>query len=88
MDINVLREVFTVLSFVSFLGIVLYALSPANRRRFEEAARRVVEDEEILSASVSPTLSPPLRPLKPHQDGDPRGEGANAGQVFANEGHR
>ena len=39
MDINLLREIVTVLSFTVFVGIVAYAASPRNRGRFEEAGR-------------------------------------------------
>lgn len=46
MDINLLREAVTVASFLAFIGIVAYAVHPANRKRFEEAARLPVDDEE------------------------------------------
>lgn len=46
MDINLLREAVTVASFASFLGIVAYAVHPANRKRFDEAARLPIEDVE------------------------------------------
>ena len=36
MDINVLREVVTVLSFGSFVAVVWYAINPKNRKRFDE----------------------------------------------------
>ena len=39
MDINLLRETFTVVSFAVFVGIVAWAWSGANQARFEEAAR-------------------------------------------------
>jgi cytochrome c oxidase cbb3-type subunit 4 len=45
MDINLLREVVTVAAFASFVGIVVYAVWPGNRERFEEAARLPLEDE-------------------------------------------
>ena len=45
MDVNLLREAVTVLSFAGFLGIVAYAMKPANKERFEEAARMPLEDE-------------------------------------------
>jgi cbb3-type cytochrome oxidase subunit 3 len=45
MDINVVREVATVASFLTFLGILVYALHPGNKGRFEEDARTVLEDE-------------------------------------------
>ncbi len=46
MDINLLREVVTVLSFASFVGIVAWALHPGNRERFEEAARLPLDEGE------------------------------------------
>ena len=39
MDINLLRETMTVLSFVTFVGIVAYAAMPDNKERFNEAAK-------------------------------------------------
>ena len=38
MDINILREVVTVAAFLTFLGIVAFAVYPGNRQRFQEAA--------------------------------------------------
>jgi cytochrome c oxidase cbb3-type subunit IV len=46
MDINILREAVTVLSFAGFLGIVFYAVNPRNRKHFEDAARIPLDDEE------------------------------------------
>lgn len=47
--INLLRIAVTVLSFAAFMGIIAYAMSPRNARRFEEAARLPLDDDEILS---------------------------------------
>jgi cbb3-type cytochrome oxidase subunit 3 len=44
MDINIVREVATVVSFLTFLGILFYAVDPRNKQRFEEDARSVLED--------------------------------------------
>ena len=44
-DINLLREAITVLSFLAFVAIVAYAVHPGNRRRFDEAARHPLEDD-------------------------------------------
>jgi len=44
-DINILREVMTVLSFLAFSAIVIYAYTPRNRERFEEAGRVPLDDE-------------------------------------------
>ena len=46
MDINILREAVTVLSFGAFIGIVAYALHPGNKQRFEEAARLPLDEDE------------------------------------------
>ena len=44
--IDLLREAVTVLSFASFVGIVAYAVHPANRERFEKAARLPLDEGE------------------------------------------
>ena len=38
-DVTLLREAMTVVSFGAFLGIVWFAVHPINRRRFEDAAQ-------------------------------------------------
>jgi cytochrome c oxidase cbb3-type subunit 4 len=52
MDVNLLREVVTVLSFAAFLGILAFAMHPRNRKRFEEAAR-VPFDEDGTDAEAT-----------------------------------
>ncbi|HZZ93736.1 MAG TPA: cbb3-type cytochrome c oxidase subunit 3 [Usitatibacter sp.] len=54
MDMNLLREVVTVVSFLTFIGILRYALHPANKARFEEAAGQVLADDD---ATLAPVLS-------------------------------
>jgi cytochrome c oxidase cbb3-type subunit IV len=39
MDINILREIATVASFVTFIGIVGWAWSRRNRASFDEAGQ-------------------------------------------------
>ncbi len=39
MDINLLREAVTVVSFVVFLCIVFFAVDPRNGKRFDRAAQ-------------------------------------------------
>lgn len=39
MDINTLRSIVTVAAFVTFIGIVWWAMARRNQTRFEEAAR-------------------------------------------------
>jgi len=46
-DIDTLRSLTTVLAFVTFLGIVLWAYSSRTRRRFEEAARLPFAEDEV-----------------------------------------
>ena len=38
LDINFLRSAITVVSFVIFIAIIAWAVSPKNRGKFEEAA--------------------------------------------------
>jgi len=45
MDINVVRELVTVASFLAFVAIVAYAVWPANKERFDDAARLPFDEE-------------------------------------------
>jgi cytochrome c oxidase cbb3-type subunit 4 len=45
MDINDIRSVVTVVSLLTFVGIVAWAWSRNNRARFDEAARLPFQDE-------------------------------------------
>ncbi len=45
MDINILRILATVLSFVVFVGIVVWALSHRNDKDFQEAANLPFEQD-------------------------------------------
>jgi len=55
MDINLLREATTVLSFAIFIGVIWFAVHPANKARFDEAARLPLEDEG-RGTTPTPTL--------------------------------
>jgi cytochrome c oxidase cbb3-type subunit 4 len=44
MDMNLLREVVTVVSFATFVAIVAWAAHPGNRAKFDEAARLPLDD--------------------------------------------
>jgi cytochrome c oxidase cbb3-type subunit IV len=44
MDVNLLREVVTVVSFATFIAIVAWAAHPGNRAKFDEAARLPLDD--------------------------------------------
>ena len=46
MDINTLRSIVTVVAFVVFIGIVIWAWSARNRASFEEAARLPFEQQD------------------------------------------
>ena len=45
MDINLLREAMTVVSFAAFLGVLWFAAHPRNGKRFEQAARLPLDDD-------------------------------------------
>ena len=46
MDINDLRTIVTVIAFVTFLGIVLWAYSARRQAGFDQAARSVLEEDD------------------------------------------
>ena len=46
MDLNLIRTVVTALSFVAFIGIVIWAYRPSRKRGFEEAANLPFADDE------------------------------------------
>jgi cytochrome c oxidase cbb3-type subunit 4 len=45
MDINDMRSIVTVLSLVTFVGIIVWAWSKKNQANFDEAARLPFGDE-------------------------------------------
>ena len=45
MDLNDLRSIVTVVSMLTFLGIVAWAWSRRNKDRFDEAAQLPFQDE-------------------------------------------
>jgi cytochrome c oxidase cbb3-type subunit IV len=47
MDINDLRSLATVLVFVAFLGVCIWAFSPSRRKQFNEAAQLPFADEPL-----------------------------------------
>lgn len=47
MDINDIRSILTVLAFVTFAGIVVWAYSGRRRAAFEEAANLPFTEEEL-----------------------------------------
>jgi cytochrome c oxidase cbb3-type subunit 4 len=57
MDMNIVREIVTVVSLFAFCGIIAWTVSRKNRERFEEAARLVLDDETLTPMTLTPTLS-------------------------------
>jgi cytochrome c oxidase cbb3-type subunit 4 len=47
MELNDLRSLYTVLAFLTFVGIVWWAYSGKRKQRFEEAARLPFADEDV-----------------------------------------
>ena len=45
MDLNTVRIIMTIVSFAVFAGIIAWALAPANRRSFQEAAMIPLDDD-------------------------------------------
>ena len=52
--INDLRSIMTVVSLLTFLGIIWWAFSGKNRGRFEEAANLPFAEDDDLDASGMP----------------------------------
>lgn len=53
MDINDLRSIVTVVSFITFLGIVVWAFSGRRKSAFDEAARLPLDDDEFEQVNVN-----------------------------------
>ncbi|MFC3121725.1 cbb3-type cytochrome oxidase subunit 3 [Agaribacter flavus] len=45
MDQGVIGSIFTVIVFVSFVGVVIWAFSSRNKDKFDEAANLVFDDD-------------------------------------------
>ena len=55
MDINDLRSITTVISMITFVGIIWWAYAKGNRKRFDEAANLpFAEHDEVGGASRTP----------------------------------
>jgi cytochrome c oxidase cbb3-type subunit 4 len=50
MDINILRSLFTVIAFLTFVGIVLWAFSSRSKAAFDRAAMLPFDEDEELQA--------------------------------------
>ena len=51
MDINDMRVVITVLTFIAFVAIVIWAWSGNRRQEFDQAARMALDDDASDSLS-------------------------------------
>lgn len=51
MDINDFRSIYTVLAFLIFIGIVLWAYSGRAKRGFEEAANLPFTEDEVPASA-------------------------------------
>ena len=47
MDVNTLRSIATVVSFVTFIGIVWWAYAGRHNSRFQVAAHSVLQDDDL-----------------------------------------
>lgn len=57
MDINTLRSLMTLISFLTFVAIIVWAFKRSNRAAFEEAGRLPLLDDEPVAAERSRTGS-------------------------------
>ena len=53
MNFGLIHSVWTVLMFVLFIGIIVWAWSAKRKRRFDEAARLPLEDDDAAPARPS-----------------------------------
>jgi cytochrome c oxidase cbb3-type subunit IV len=49
MDLNDVRILWTLLSFLGFVGIMIWAFSGKRKQQFEEAARLALDDEPVVA---------------------------------------
>jgi cytochrome c oxidase cbb3-type subunit 4 len=49
-DVNDLRSIMTAVSFLTFVGIVLWAWSSRRKAAFDEAANLVFDEEDDIAA--------------------------------------
>ncbi|CAB0149949.1 hypothetical protein PSI9734_00522 [Pseudidiomarina piscicola] len=55
MDYITWRSFYTVLVFVLFIGIVLWAYSKGRKKRFDEAANSIFEEDELKKTKSNNT---------------------------------
>lgn len=49
MDESIIQSVWTVVAFIIFVGIVIWAFSPGRKKDFDEAAQLPLDEEDILN---------------------------------------
>lgn len=49
MDTSILQSVWTVIAFVFFVGVVIWAWSGKRKKSFDEAARMALDDDETVA---------------------------------------
>jgi cytochrome c oxidase cbb3-type subunit IV len=54
MEVGIVRALGTLTLFLSFVGLCVWAWAPAQRRRFDEAARLPFLDEDTTAGSGRP----------------------------------
>ncbi len=55
MDFGIIHSIWTVVLFVSFIGIVIWAYSKRRKAAFDEAANLVFADEDRDAAALKET---------------------------------
>jgi cytochrome c oxidase cbb3-type subunit IV len=51
MDFALIHSIWTVMMFILFIGIVVWAWSAKRKKQFDEAARLPLEDDDAVPAS-------------------------------------
>ncbi len=46
LDINLIRSLFTLLMFISFVGLCIWAYSPKQKEKFDEASMLPLDDDK------------------------------------------
>jgi cytochrome c oxidase cbb3-type subunit 4 len=54
MDINDLRSIMTVVFFILFVSIVIWAFRPSRKKEFDEAASLIMDNDESDSVIEKP----------------------------------
>ncbi len=59
MDINTLRSLSTVLVMIAFAGVCWWAFSPSRKKKFEDAANSVFDDDNNIQKAESISVIKP-----------------------------